>query len=157
MRLRVGLAGVAAQVARSLPVRARSLVVPTGQVRMTRTRRLHATERSIGPYTDTSLPPEQWPAHPSSRGDIVRTLADGMDFGTATARRLMAGCPAPCGLREVCGTRVRLGSRHMPAGSGLRALRHVAFGGLQFLRHRALDTSECEFSSERWATGLHCH
>jgi hypothetical protein len=138
MRLRVDLAGVAAQVARSLPIRVRSLVMPTRQVRMSRTRRLHATNAASG-HTQTRAcrQSKEWPAHPSSCGDIVRTLADGMDFGMATARRLMAGCPAPCGLREVCGTRVRLGSRHTPAGPGLRAVRHVAFGGLQILRHRA--------------------
>ena len=49
-----GRSGVAAQVARSLPIRVRSLVMPTGQVRMSRTRRLHATKSSIRPYTDTS-------------------------------------------------------------------------------------------------------
>ncbi len=54
---------------------------------------------------------------------------------------------------EKCGTQVHLGSRHMPAGPGVRAVRHVAFGGLQILRHRAclMDTSECESESERWA------
>ena len=77
MHLKVGLAGVAAQVARSLPIRVCSLVMPTGQVRMSRTRRLHATKCSIGPYTDTSLPPEQWPTNPSSPDGILRTLSDG--------------------------------------------------------------------------------
>ena len=59
------MAGVAAQVARSLPIRVRSLVTPTAQVRMSRTHRRSETKSSIRPHTDKSVPSEQWPANPS--------------------------------------------------------------------------------------------
>ena len=52
----VVLAGVTAQVARSLQIRVRLSCDADGQVRMSRTRRLHATKSSISPYTDTSVP-----------------------------------------------------------------------------------------------------